>query len=61
MLIEEFKKCLPKEVKTYIDERGVKTLNQVAVMADDYTLTHKMSVGQQFQVLSTPNQSMEPS
>ena len=49
MLIEEVKKCLPKEVKTYIDERGVETLNQAAVIADDYnTMTHKMSVEQQF-------------
>ena len=50
MLIEGFKNFLPKEVKTYIEVRGVETLNQAAVKADDYTLTHKMSVGQQFQV-----------
>ena len=45
ILIEEFKKCLPSEVKTYIDEKKVETLNQAAVMADDYILTHKASLG----------------
>lgn len=38
-MIEEFKKFLAKEGKTYIDGRGMETLNQAAVMADGYTLT----------------------
>ena len=41
LLIEEFKNCLPGEVRTYLDERKAETLNQAAVLADDYILTHK--------------------
>ena len=41
LLVEEFKKCLPNEVKTYLDEKKVETLSQAAVLADDYILTHK--------------------
>ena len=59
MLIEEFKKCLPSEIKTYIDEKKVDTLNQAAVMADDYILTHKASIGKP-QVSSTLNKNVEP-
>ena len=44
LLIEKFKKCLPDEVKTYLDEKKVETLGQAAVLADDYILTHK-SIG----------------
>ena len=40
-LIEEFKNCLPGEVRTYLDERKAVTLNQAAVLADNYILTHK--------------------
>lgn len=46
LLIEEFKNCLPSEVRTYIDERKAETLNQAAVLADDYILTHKTSFSQ---------------
>ena len=41
VLIEEFKNCLPAELKTYIDEQKVENLHQAAVLADDYALTHK--------------------
>ena len=41
LLTEEFKKCLPNEVKTYLDGKKVETLSQAAVLADDYILTHK--------------------
>ena len=43
LLIEEFKNCVPGNSWTYIDERKADTLNQAAVLADDYTLTHKTS------------------
>ena len=59
ILIEEFKKCLPSEVKTYIDEKKVETLNQAAVMVDDYILTHKASIGKP-QISSTLNKNVEP-
>ena len=41
MLLEEFKGCLPAEIKTYLDDRKVEDLHQAAVWADDYALTHK--------------------
>ena len=41
LLIEEFKKCLPSEVKTYLDEKKAEMLSQAATLADDYVLTHK--------------------
>ena len=41
ILLEEFKSCLPPHLKTYLDERKVDNLNQAAVSADDYSLTHK--------------------
>lgn len=59
ILIEEFKKCLPNEVKTSIDEKKVETLNQAAVMADDYVLKHKVSTGKP-QISSTLNKNVEP-
>ena len=41
ILIEQFKNCLYSELKTHIDEKEVKSLNEAAVLADSYTLTHK--------------------
>jgi len=41
VLIEDFKNCLPTELKTYIDEQKVDSLQEAAVLADDYALTHK--------------------
>ena len=40
ILIEEFKGHLPNNIKTYIDEQKAKSLQQAAVLADDYSLTH---------------------
>jgi len=39
--VEEFKNCVSNEVKTYLDEHKAETLQQAAVLADEYTLTHK--------------------
>ena len=41
ILLEEFKSCLPPLVKTYLDELRVENLSQAAVLANDYSLTHK--------------------
>ena len=43
MLIEDFKECVHFDIKTHLDERNVDNLHQAATMADDYTLTHKLS------------------
>ena len=40
LLIEQFKNCLPNEVKTYLDENKVEILHRAATLADNYTLTH---------------------
>ena len=41
MLIEEFKRCIPVELRTYIDEQKASELHDAAVLADEYALTHK--------------------
>ena len=41
MLLEEFKGCLPAEIKTHLDERKVEDLHQATIWADDYAFTHK--------------------
>ena len=43
ILVEEFKNCVPSEVRTYLDEKKADTLSQAAILADDYVLTHKNS------------------
>ena len=43
MLVEEFKRCINSDVKSFLDEREVETLEKAARLADDYTLTHKVS------------------
>ena len=40
---EEFKRCINADVKSFLDEKEVETLEQAARLADDYTLTHKVS------------------
>jgi len=41
ILIEEFKVCVPPSIKKYIDVQKASTLHQAAVLADDYSLTHR--------------------
>ncbi|KAG1664755.1 hypothetical protein GQR58_019691 [Nymphon striatum] len=43
ILLEDFKNCIHPNVKTYIDEQKVETLDHAARLADDYYLTHKSS------------------
>ena len=43
MLVEEFKHCIQSDVKTFLDEKQVATLEEAARLADDYYLTHKVS------------------
>ena len=43
ILLEEFKNCLPDNIKTYIEERKADNLQQAATLADDYSLTHRSS------------------
>ncbi|XP_077977779.1 uncharacterized protein LOC144433347 [Glandiceps talaboti] len=43
MLIEEFKQCVHTDIKTHLDEHKVDVVHEVAIMADDYALTHKLN------------------
>ena len=43
MLVEEFKKCINSDIKSFLDEKQVETLEAAARLADDYALTHKVS------------------
>ena len=38
MLLEEFKNCLPLDIKTHLDERKADDLHQAAFWVDDYML-----------------------
>ena len=42
-LVEEFKRCIHVDIRTFINEQQAKTLNDAARLADDFSLTHKMS------------------
>ena len=41
VLLEEFKRSIPTEIHTHIDEQRVTSLAEAAIMADDYSLIHK--------------------
>ena len=43
MPVEEFKRCINSDVKSFLDEKEVEILEKAARLADDYTLTHKVS------------------
>ena len=43
MLVEEFKRCINSDIKFFLDEKQVETLEAAARLADDYALTHKVS------------------
>ena len=45
VFLEEFKNCLPNEIKTYLEEQKMTTLHQAAVRSDDYSLRHRSSSG----------------
>ena len=43
MLVEEFKRCINSDIKSFLDEKQVETLEAAARLADDYALSHKVS------------------
>ena len=43
LLVEEFKRCINSDVKSFLDEKEVEALDLAARLADDYSLTHKAS------------------
>lgn len=42
VLVEEFKNCLPDAVATYLNEHKVESLQEAAVLADKFVLTHRV-------------------
>ena len=43
MLVEEFKRCINSDIKSFLVEKQVETLEAAARLADDYALTLKVS------------------
>ena len=43
MLVEEFKRCINSDIKSFLDENQVETLEAAARLAIDYALTHTAS------------------
>ena len=43
MLVQEFKRCLNSDIKSFLDEKQVEILEAAARLAGDYALTHKVS------------------
>lgn len=41
ILLEEFKNCIPERTVVYLNEQKVSTLQQAAILAEEFTLTHK--------------------
>ena len=41
ILVEEFKSCLPREMKVHLEELKLDSLQEVAIASDEYALTHK--------------------
>ena len=41
LLVEEFKRCTKDDIRSYLNEKEVDTLDQAAKIADEYALTHK--------------------
>ncbi|KAK3089262.1 hypothetical protein FSP39_002191 [Pinctada imbricata] len=41
ILIEEFKECVHQDLRTHLEDKNVKTLEEAAVSSDTYALTHK--------------------
>ena len=54
MLVEEFKRCINSDSKSFLDEKHVETFEAAARLADDYALTHKVSF------INTSNPSRRP-
>ncbi|KAK3086277.1 hypothetical protein FSP39_016214 [Pinctada imbricata] len=41
ILIEELKECVHQDLRTHLEDKNVKTLEEAAVLSDTYALTHK--------------------
>ena len=41
VLVEEFKQCVPREIKVFLEENNADVLEEAAKKADEYALSHK--------------------
>ena len=57
ILLEEFKRSIPLEIRSHLEEQHVSTLTQAAVMADDYTLTHPKRFNQKSSITRNVTES----
>ncbi len=60
LLVEEFKRCLPKRIVVYLNEQKVSSLSCAAVLADEYVLTHKTAFGSQSGNVSAERRKVLP-
>ena len=44
VLIEQFKECIFANIKTHFVERDINNLEDAATTADDYALSHRLSI-----------------
>ena len=43
MVLEEFKKSIPQDIRQYLNEHEVNKADEAAILADNYALTHRLS------------------
>lgn len=61
MLLEEFKRCIGNDIRTFINEQKPKDLTAAARLADEYSLTHKFSTNKtQTQSFPRGNNNLNP-
>ena len=54
VLIEEFKRCIHSDVRTFINEQKAETLEEAARLEDDYSLTHSLDFEEKPSKFSSP-------
>ena len=55
ILIEEFKRCVNPDVRTFINEQKPDSFIAAARLADDFALTHKNTFENKSQTFKPPN------
>ena len=54
VLLEEYKNCISKEIKTHLEEMQIENLETAAKLSDEYSLTHKHSSSFEYNYRSPP-------
>ena len=57
ILVEEFKECVSQDLKTHLEDKNVKTLEEAAVISDTYALSHKKNFVSRSQTSSNSTNS----